>query len=124
MTTCPRVRRIRPDFMAPGPRVTMEGGLTDFERTLSPTEADEEDLVEALNPESQEMKYYESKKALGVLYRAIDERSFLSELQETKKLHPNSNSDVLSRVWDFVQKKTQLVEFEHLRAWAEGVKEE
>ena len=70
------------------------------------------------------MKYYESTKALGFLYRAIDEREFLDELQSQKPRNPKSNTDILSQIWAYVRLKTHLVEYSHLIEWAEGVKEE
>ena len=122
MSRAPRIsRRYRPDFMAPGPRVVVEKGLSVFEPRASLFRADEEDPVEELNPESFTMRYYESKKALGVLYRAIDERAFIKEIQSH---HATSTTDLLSRIWGRVREKTLLVEYGHLVEWAQEIKEE
>ena len=121
MSAIPRLGKIRPDFMAPGPRVRMMAGSPSFipeQLTLDP---DEEDPVDALNPEASETMYYESPKALGVLYRAIDERAFLDGLH---KAHPSRSTDVLARIWDWVQKRISLVQWTHLTDWAEGIQEE
>ena len=110
--------------MAPGPRVLLEEGGISFESRWALGDPDEEDPVEALSPDVSAIKYYESDKALGFLYRAIDERTFLDDLQSQKPRNPKSRTDILSQIWDYVRLKTQLVEYSHLVEWAEGVKEE
>lgn len=76
---CPKYDRIRPDFMAPSPRVFIdEQGPIQFEDTNSPDE-----ILEDLDVEVSPMRFYRSHKALGHLYRAIDEDRFLSTMQQT-----------------------------------------
>ncbi|KAK5173143.1 uncharacterized protein LTR77_003265 [Saxophila tyrrhenica] len=78
----PRYPRMRPDFMAPSPRVVVSaGGHLDVE------EDDNEDdpAFEDLDAEKRPFRYYESQKVLGQLYRAIDEQKFLSKMQTDRR---------------------------------------
>lgn len=83
MNMCPRYNRCRPDFMAPSPRVVVssEPGYLDFEDQ----ENEDEEAFEDLDAERRAFRYYESKKILGQLYRNIDERKFLSTMQEDQR---------------------------------------
>ena len=68
--------------MAPSPRVTVEEGNWALEEESSRSLIKEdEDPVSALDPDAQSYGYYESKKVVGKLYQAIDEKNFLAELQ-------------------------------------------
>lgn len=82
MSECPRHNRCRPDFMAPSPRVVVSGqGHLDIEE-----EDDENDpAFEALDAERRAIRYYESRKTLGSLYRAIDERQFVARMQQDQR---------------------------------------
>lgn len=78
MKGCPRRDRIRPDFMAPSPRVFIEEhGPLQFEDDQAPDET-----VEDLDVEVSPMRYYRSQKVLGRLYREIDEQQFLLAMQQ------------------------------------------
>lgn len=79
MKECPRYDRCRPDFMAPSPRVIVsDQGYLDVEET----DNDEDDAFEGLDAERRSFRYYESRKVLGQLYRAIEERRFLAQMQQ------------------------------------------
>lgn len=73
----PEYDRCQPDFMAPSPKmIVSDKGHFDLE---------EEDLADdgvfnGLDEEHRRMRYYESQKVLGHLYRAIDERKSLSKM--------------------------------------------
>lgn len=78
MKQCPRHDRIRPDFMAPSPRVFIEEqGPVQFEETNNTDEA-----LEDLDAEVTPVRYYRSQEALGHLYRAINEEQFLQSMQQ------------------------------------------
>ncbi|EMD00113.1 hypothetical protein BAUCODRAFT_119665 [Baudoinia panamericana UAMH 10762] len=84
MKQCPKYDRCRPDFMAPSPRILLsEQGYLDLEDELS-----------------RPYRYYKSQKALGQLYRAIDERSFIADLQAQQRAvtatHERSSSPLNS----------------------------
>ncbi|GAB1736230.1 hypothetical protein NU219Hw_g6903t1 [Hortaea werneckii] len=79
----PKHDRCRPDFMAPSPRVFISGqGYMDFEDE----EYADDDAFEGMDLEKKPYRYYESKKALGHLFRAIDERRFIYSVQREHKL--------------------------------------
>src|SRR5437667_9218838 len=106
MTKCPKYNIVRPDFMATGPRVKIEKDikLDDVELLR---EDEEEDIIRDLDPDGKGYRYYESKKVLGRLYRAIDEQSFFAELQEqTERLSGAgaSQKTITERLWDYVQR--------------------
>lgn len=92
----PRCSPVRPDFLAPGPRMFVEK-----ERTLEQMEnLDQEDGEDNVG-----IKYYESEKILGHLYRAIDEKEFLREMQAEVK-HDRAGRKVVSvidGVWDYLE---------------------
>jgi len=78
MQECPKYERCRPDFMAPSPRVYVsDEGYIGFEDE----ETAEDEAFEDLDMEKRPMRYYASYKALGYLYRAIDEKRFLETMQ-------------------------------------------
>ena len=79
MMDCPRHIRCRPDFMAPSPRVIVsDQGALDLEEDDNL----DDDAFEGLDIEPRSIHYYESQKVLGQLYRAIDERRFLTKMQQ------------------------------------------
>jgi hypothetical protein len=76
----PKAQSAKPDFMAPSPRVIIEsGGLTSLEDAVRNEEEDESDPMGDLD-DIRAIRYYRSEKALGHLYRAIDEHMFLRDL--------------------------------------------
>ena len=82
MKDCPKYDRCRPDFMAPSPRVLVsEQGYIEFEEE----DNEEDEAFEGLDAERRSFRYYESKRILGQLYRAIDERTFLAKMQQNRR---------------------------------------
>jgi hypothetical protein len=125
MSKLPKHNRYRPDFMAPGPHVQIEKmeGIT-FNDIQEPEDLGDEDEERASH------KFYESKKILGKLYRAIDERKVFEEMQYNARLAKMDNpwgSSVLGNVWRFVQEQvspaTDIHWSDHLE-WARDVREE
>lgn len=86
----PRCSPVRPDFMAPGPRMFVQK-----ERTLEEMEGDDED-------DGENVKYYESKKILGQLYRNIDETKFLEELQ-AEIGHDTGVVSIIDDIWNYFE---------------------
>ncbi|WPG97695.1 RNA-dependent RNA polymerase 1 [Acrodontium crateriforme] len=83
MKQCPRFDRIRPDFMAPSPRVIVtEGGFLEAE---DGEDGFNDTAFEGVEAERLPYRYYTSKNALGVLYRAIDEFQFLKQSQREQR---------------------------------------
>ena len=112
MKKCPKYDLCRPDFMAPSPRVTVEKGTWVLEGKSPRSLAEEdEDPVSALDPDAKSYRYYESEKVLGKLYRAIDEKNFLAELQRrARELEATDSFDqtLIHRLWAYVQSQTRL----------------
>lgn len=113
--------------MAPSPRVTVEKDIWVLENQSPHNFAEEdEDLVSALDTDAKSYRYYESEKVLGRLYRAIDEKNFLAELQErARELETADGFDqaLIHRLWAYVQRQTRLVQWDHYHEWAREIKE-
>ena len=124
LSRLPRSKPLRPDFMAPGPRYRIEKqGVQLIEEELEDEEAD---VVTAMDPESTKMRFYESPRVLGRLYRAIDEQNFLEELQKRSRTtaQPADNGPTLiDRVWQYAIRQTHLVLWDHLRDHARDIRE-
>lgn len=59
-------------------------------------------------------RYYESDKVLGKLYRAIDERKIFQEMQaRSRKDGDLDGSTLMYAVWEYVQKRCQLIQWGH-----------
>lgn len=118
----PRYNRFRPDFEAPGPYVVVEKreGIV-FENppdNYSDSGGDEDD-------DFTKYRYYESEKVLGKLYRAIDERKIFREIQQRSAQIEDVIGDgmIVRKVWEYVQKKCQIIQFEHKLEWARDIRD-
>ena len=126
MTEMPRHNKFRPDFLAPGPHVTVQRNkpLSFDEPPKKPNTDDEED--------SPPYKYYPSDKILGKLYCAIDECQVFQEVQQgnaSQKLYPAGKSSscsnsVLESVWNCVNKKCRLITWAHHLDLARAIRDE
>ena len=128
LTQLPRSKPFRPDFMAPGPRCRIEKKGIEFldEEALEGTDEEEPDVVTALDPESAQMKYYESPRILGRLYRAIDEQNFLEELQKQSRTSPmdvDTGTTLIKKVWHYTLRQTHLVQWAQQKDQARDIKE-
>ena len=87
--------------MAPSPRVIVAG---DGYLALEEDDQNDDDAFEGLDTEHRPYQYYESKKALGYLYRNIDERKFVVNMQQQHRaLIGNApNTQMLQRVLAYV----------------------
>lgn len=92
-----------------------------------PEDIELQDDVEELDEISQPVvRYYESPKILGKLYRAIDEQKFFREIQNTPRAHlevSEAKKSVLDRVWAYVEQKTALIQWQHYIEFAKDIKE-
>lgn len=126
MKNCPKYDLYRPEFMAPGPRVTVKKSSWVVEEQSPRGAADEEDPVSALDPDANSYCYCESEKVLGELYRAIDEKDFLAELQRrAQELEATNDLDqsLIQRLWVYVQTQMSHVQWDHHCEWAHEIKE-
>jgi len=92
MSQLPKCGRTRPDFMAPGPHLLIEKA-TQYSEERDPRDDEDNDDEYGNVP----MRYYESPKILGKLYRTIDERKFTSEIQEESSRSLN----LIHTIWDY-----------------------
>ncbi|KAI5248426.1 RNA-directed RNA polymerase [Aureobasidium subglaciale] len=113
MINAPRAHRAKPDFMAPSPRVIVEsGGFASFEDAVENDEDQEDDPFGDLDG-VRPMRYYRSNKALGHLYRAIDEHQFLKNMQDATKLILDHEDNLLSTLWTYVHQHTEIIQWSH-----------
>lgn len=105
-------RRIKPDFMAPGPHVTIDS----LEASLQFVQQDEKnphDPVATLDPDQRKIVYYKSDKVLGRLYRMIDEKGFYDQLRASTHADAEPQASVLDRVLDYVLTASEGIIFTH-----------
>jgi hypothetical protein len=75
--------------------------------------------------------YYESDKVLGHLFRAIDEKQVWKEMQENSRAGAENDSEfgrllrpsVLEKVWQYVERKCDLMYEDPYLDWARSVRE-
>lgn len=119
----PRHAKTRPDFLAPGPRVLVEPNLNLKEE--SDDESIENDDVDQ-DTSVPQFRYYESHKALGQLYRAIDEHKIFEQIHDQSRalnVYLARSESPLGAVWEYIQKETALIQYSHFVSFAEDTKE-
>lgn len=87
--------------MAPSPRVSVRKN-SELRLDAPSNQREDADEVEGSGP-----WYYKSAKALGRLYRAIDEERFLKEVSENIRSNPERRNTALARVWDYMLIRTK-----------------
>lgn len=119
----PRHSNVKPDFQAPGPRVLIEENINLEEDS----DDDDYDNKDENDEESMpRVRYYESHKILGKLYRAIDEHRIFEQIQRDSRLPKAAlmtDKNILNSVLKYVQKSTALIQFSHYIEFANDVKE-
>lgn len=103
--------------MAPGPYIKIDKELR-YEDVVSTYSS-------ALSEEAtMKYRYYESKRVLGTLYRAIDERGFFLNLKE-KLLKQGRSIDepLMTKLWRYVSQETSLLQWQQHVEWAWDIRE-
>ena len=115
--------RLRPDYMAPSPRAIIESGKVGLE-SLQDVDDDNDELPPALGfGTSKNFRYYESNKALGHLYRAIDEEKFLRTMHgQDSTAQQKADDTLMAPLWDYVRRNNTLIEWFHHRHLAHQIK--
>ena len=118
----PKYSNVKPDFQAPGPRVLIEKEIKmeDMEQDDADDDFDESPF------DTPKIRYYESKKILGKLYRAIDEHKFFKEIQRQSGSIDgprNQTQSLINKVWQYVQEATVLIEWKHYNEFARNVRD-
>jgi hypothetical protein len=106
MKLMPKVIPVRPDFMAPGPNIKIEKKEGLLIQQSNPVSQDDDDEEEDFTP----YRYYESQKALGKLFRAVDEHDIFSELHKYR-MSPSGNAGLLDELWNHVCQRTKLIQW-------------
>lgn len=111
----------RPDFMASGPRVQIDNNVDFLDEQDGNLEDDEFETT-------VQMKYYQSGKVLGKLYRAIDEQSFLMDLRALSQASgqrqgKDLSDDLLPSVWKVIKEQTVLMQWDHHLDFAQNLRE-
>ncbi|PSN62624.1 rna-dependent rna polymeras-like protein [Corynespora cassiicola Philippines] len=117
--------QIRPDFMATGPGLILnELGAADLEE-IATNDIDEPDSLSLLDPDQSKIRHYRSPKALGVLYRQIDEKTFLARMKRDFQQARMSMGDgsLIQKLHEYLDRETRQVLWEHHREFAEELRE-
>ncbi|KAF2717260.1 RdRP-domain-containing protein [Polychaeton citri CBS 116435] len=106
MKDCPRYNRCKPDFMCHSPHVFIsQEGLVELQDEKD-TDEDDDFVALGFDQERSRQRYYRSKKILGQLYRAINDREILEELHEhhiEASRAANASESLMKRLWKFLQ---------------------
>jgi len=125
MKDAPRANMSFPDFMADGPQLVINEKGASFEEQTFDFDDDEDDPVADLDPDLRKRMYYESSNVLGLLYRNIDEFQFFKDMQEAGRhgLESAGLEPLMSRLWEYVERETQALQWEQYKEVAKEVKE-
>lgn len=78
----PWYAKTRPDFLAPGPRVFVEPKLELKDESDNESVENDDAYQDTSVPQ---FRYYESCKALGQLYQAIDEHKVFEQIHDQSR---------------------------------------
>lgn len=104
----------------------MEKNISFEEEDLLNLPDEDNELNEVASYGPPKLRYYESQKVLGKLYREIDEHKFFQAIQQQSRMpsiNPGKTHSLADAVWDYVRDKTTLIEWQHYTAWARDVKD-
>jgi hypothetical protein len=124
MTQMPKdaYTKAKPDFMIAAPRLVIKNTV-ELE-DIDDVNNGDSDPVKALDPNVRSTVYYRSQKLLGHLYRNIDERQFLVDMQ---KHHAHTDHAVeepmMQRVWSYVARETNLIQWSYHLQTAREIRE-
>ncbi|TKA65705.1 hypothetical protein B0A55_11132, partial [Friedmanniomyces simplex] len=120
----PRFDPRRPDFMAPSPRVVVsEKGYLDLEEN----DDQDDEAFEGIDTEQKPYRYYQSEKALGHLYRSIDEHQFLTTMQTQHRaltLRSGTPPSMLPSLLKYMQKRASAygLQYSHALPFAQDIR--
>lgn len=112
----PKYPPLRPDFMCPGPGVNVAEDISLLETATNVQGNDDDD-------DGPQIHYYKTKKVLGHLYRAIDERTFLGELKQSMRTSRPKDGDIMQLVWAHVQREAAAFQWKHHVETAQEIKD-
>lgn len=106
--------------MAPGPRVQVAESI-DLLENVAEYMWDDRDELDDDDSSRPGLRYYKSQKVLGHLYRAIDEKEFLRDLQSVSKERASIN--LLQTLWEYVTRTTAGFFWVHCKDVGYDIKE-
>lgn len=119
------VNYIRPDFMASGPNFVINNlGATELEELVQ-DDPNEPDGISLLDSDKIRFQYYQSYKALGILYRSIDEKNFLEKMKRDYDTFRRTwgGESLIQKLENYIDRETRGFEWEHQRGFAEELRE-
>jgi hypothetical protein len=124
MKRLPKYNRVRPDFMAPSPRVQdNDSGEIEVEEL----DDYDDDAFEGIDEERKPIRYYKSNKVLGMLYRNIDEKQFIADMQTShhaRRQVTKSSDGLMAKLCDYVIQQAEAygVMYDHHLKFARDVR--
>ncbi|XPS68550.1 RNA-directed RNA polymerase [Ascochyta lentis] len=117
---------VRPDFMAPGRNLVINDlGAAELDE-LEDDDMDDPDSLSVLDPEKAKIRYYRSEKALGQLYRRIDEKQFFTQMRDNFQAAQSTrqHETLLQKLERYVDREAMAIQWTHHRIFAEQLREE
>ncbi|EED15337.1 RNA-dependent RNA polymerase, putative [Talaromyces stipitatus ATCC 10500] len=114
----PKYPPYRPDFMAPGPRVRVAESIEVLDDGREHIWDDGGSIIDDDDDVRPPLRYYKSQRVLGALYRTINERDFIRELEWDSPNHQQQKQssksvNVLAAVWEYVKCETAGFLWDH-----------
>ncbi|KAF2399939.1 hypothetical protein EJ06DRAFT_557025 [Trichodelitschia bisporula] len=122
MSKLPRFdRKLRPDFLAPSPRVRIHKQDATIE--MYKIEDELSDPVKVLDPETRPTQFYETQNVNGKLYRKIDDRAFSENMKRQSHASGSlESSALLEEALDHVLRAMKGIQWENYGIFAQDVK--
>ncbi|KAF2259955.1 rna-dependent rna polymeras-like protein [Lojkania enalia] len=116
---------IRPDFMNGGGSSI---GLKDQEIVLEAAQAEsvhDPDIINLIDPSTNNLRYYRSPRSLGVLYREIDETKFFRQMNDNVQAARQSmnHESLMEKLDRYIDREASFLQWEHYRNFAEQLRQ-
>jgi hypothetical protein len=105
--------------------VLNELGETGLEKEEEQEDIDDPDLISILDPDKSRMRYYRSTKALGHLYRNIDEKKFFDRMKgdfEAQRIASGGES-LIQKLERYINRETVGLQWDQHTRFAEDLRE-
>lgn len=103
--------------MAPGPRVRVAESIEVLDNGKDYIWNDDaESVIDDDDDVRPPMRYYKSHRVLGALYRMINEKDFVNELEwdsSNQQTQSKAKVNVLGSVWEYVERETAGFLWDH-----------
>ncbi|KAL1654362.1 hypothetical protein SLS61_002962 [Didymella pomorum] len=122
----PGADSVRPDFMAPGRTLVINDlGAAELDE-LEDDDLDDPDSLSVLDPEKARIRYYKSHKALGELYRRIDEKKFFTQMRDSFQIVLSAwhGETLLQKLERYIDREAIGLQWDHHKNFATELREE